>query len=128
IVCTCALPCAQKGWTQWRATLGSYKGQPWKGELHLDLGCFLDRSVVLLEIPSTIWVSLTLLFVYDYWSTCEYFVWYYLKPVSSCPAQKDAKQEAYLLLLKHLLWHGFSSMKTPTPGEMALKAACNTEH
>ena len=53
------------------ATLGSYKGQPQKGEQLLDLGCFLRRGIAQPESPFISQVSSAVLSVYDYWPTSE---------------------------------------------------------
>lgn len=47
IGCTCTSHATRKGGPMvgW-SPLGSYKGQLWKGEHLLDLGCFLRRSAV----------------------------------------------------------------------------------
>lgn len=73
----------KKGWTQGGAMLGSYKGQPLKGDCLLGLGCFLGRSAALLESPFTSCVGCVLLSGYNYWPTCEYLTWYCQEPVRS---------------------------------------------
>lgn len=76
IVCTFASHVTRRGGLIDGATLGSYMGQPLKGELLLDLGLLPD-------LLFTSWMTSTLLSVHEYWTTCIYFAWYCWEPVTS---------------------------------------------